>query len=85
MARDKKIALMHRIFGVETGRACGECINFISRRYRTKVLRKCAVYGLTHSEASDWARSWTACKMFGQTIQLGGENAVWIKIGSSIW
>lgn len=65
MARDKKIALMHRIFGVETGHVCGECINFISRRYRTKVLRKCAVYGLTHSEASDWARSWTACKMFG--------------------
>lgn len=64
MARDKKIALMHRLFGVETGHVCGECINCISRRYRTKVLRKCAVYGLTHSEASDWAKSWTACKMF---------------------
>ena len=64
-ARDKKIALMHRLFGVETGHTCGECINFISRQYRSKILRKCAVYGLTHSEASDWAKRGTACKMFG--------------------
>lgn len=64
-ARDKKIALMHRLFGVETGHTCGECINFISLQYRSKILRKCAVYGLTHSEASDWAKRWTACKMFG--------------------
>lgn len=61
----RKIGSMHAMFGVEVGHTCGECCNFVSRQYRSKILRKCRVYGMTHSEASDWAKSWTACKMFG--------------------
>ena len=61
----RKIARMHELFGVEIGHTCGECVNFVSGRYHDRILRKCAAYGLTHSEASDWAKSWTACKMFG--------------------
>lgn len=61
----RKINRMHALFGVEVGHTCGECCNFVSGQYRSKILRKCMVYGLTHSEASDWAKSWTACKMFG--------------------
>lgn len=33
---------------------------------RDMMLRKCQVYGLTHSEASDWAGKWTACGMFNR-------------------
>ena len=61
----RKIALMHELFGVCVDHKCGECVNFVQGRYMSKILRKCSVYGLTHSASSDWAKSWMACKMFG--------------------
>lgn len=62
----RKLELMHAQFGRCEGHTCGECRNLRSIRYRGMSLRKCAVYGLTHSEASDWAKRWTACGMFGK-------------------
>ena len=56
----RKLELMHALFGVGEG-SCGECSHFVSGRYRSRTLRKCKVYGLTHSEASDWAKKWQAC------------------------
>ena len=63
----RKIDRMHALFGRCEGHTCGECSNFVSGRYHDKILRKCSVYGLTHSEASDWAKSYTACGMFNKT------------------
>ena len=60
----RKLELMHRRFGKFDGHRCGECSNLVSGRYHDKILRKCRVYGLTHSEASDWAKRWTACGAF---------------------
>ena len=60
----RKIELMHQLFGRREGHTCGECSNFISGRYCSKILRKCKVYGLTHSQASDWAKRWTACGLY---------------------
>lgn len=51
----RKLALMHRFFGVLDGHTCRECSNFIKGKYHDKVLCKCKVYGITHSEATDWA------------------------------
>ena len=51
----RKLALMHRFFGVLDGHTCRECSNFIKGKYHDKVLCKCKVYGLTHSKATDWA------------------------------
>lgn len=62
----RKIELMYRVFGKCEGHTCGECNNFCSGRYHDKIVRKCEVYGLTHSEASDWAKRWTACGKFNQ-------------------
>lgn len=62
--QQRKIDRIHALFGIYIGHTCGECCNFVSGQYRTKILRKCMVYGLTHSEASDWRKCWTACKMF---------------------
>lgn len=59
----RKINLMHQLFGT-TDHKCGECSNIVCGRYHDRILRKCSVYGLTHSEASDWAKRWTACGMF---------------------
>lgn len=54
----RKLALMHRFFGVLDGHTCRECSNFIKGKYHDKVLGKCKVYGLTHSKATDWAGRW---------------------------
>ena len=62
----KKEELMHQLFGVCSDHTCGECSNFVSGRYHSKILRKCEVYGLTHSEATDWAKRYVACGMFNQ-------------------
>ena len=69
----RKIGLMHQLFGVASGR-CGDCFHFVQGQYRSKVLRKCEVYGFTHSEASDWAKRWTACGLFNQETQ--SENII---------
>lgn len=67
----RKIALMHRLFGVCEGHACRECNNLVKGRYHDHILTKCKVYGMTHSEASDWAGRWLACGAFNRTIDRG--------------
>ena len=63
----RKIDLMHHLFGKAAGmHICKECSNFAVGRYHSKFLKKCKVYGLTHSEASDWANKYEACGMFNK-------------------
>ena len=62
----RKIELMHRQFGRCEAHLCGECVHLTSERYHGKTYRKCKVYGLTNSAASDWAKRWTACGMFNR-------------------
>lgn len=62
----RKIDLMHRLFGMCDGHTCGECSNLVEGEYHDRVLRKCKVYGMTHSEASDWAKRWLACGLFNK-------------------
>ena len=67
----RKIDLMHRYFGKCPGHSCRECSNLVEGRYHDKILRKCKVYGMTHSEASDWAKRWEACGMFNKPWSRG--------------
>ena len=60
----RKIDLMHRMFGVEEQYKCGQCSNLACGRYHNKIYRKCTVYGMTHSEATDWVKKYTACGMY---------------------
>lgn len=62
----RKINLMHFLFGKVESHKCRDCSNLITGRYHDKTFRKCRVYGLTHSEASDWAVKYTACGMFNK-------------------
>lgn len=66
MRAHRKIELMHELFGRIEGHSCGECTNLVCGRYHDRILRKCEVYGLTHSEASDWAKRWEACGLFNR-------------------
>lgn len=64
----RKIELMHRQFGKCEGHACRECSNFVKGKYHNRTLCKCQVYGMTRSEATDWAGRWQACGAFNRTI-----------------
>lgn len=57
---------MHRLFGENREHRCGECCNFVRGRYHDRILQKCSAYGMTHSEASDWAQKWTGCGLFNR-------------------
>lgn len=65
----RKIDLMHRHFGKCDGHTCGECSNLTEGSWGH---RKCKVYGVTSSEASDWAKRWQACGMFNKPYTGGG-------------
>ena len=62
----RKIDLMHQMHGKAESHECRDCSNLITGRYHDKTFRKCKVYGLTHSEASDWAMKYVACGMFNK-------------------
>ena len=61
---DKKIEAMHKRFGTLPDKRCEDCSNLIKGKYHDKLLRKCTVYGATHSEASDWRMKYVACGLF---------------------
>ena len=64
MKEERKINAMHVMFGSCDGHTCGECSNLITGKYHEKTLRKCRLYGVSHSEATDWAKRWPACGKF---------------------
>ena len=64
-----KIGRMHRAYGMDKSHVCKDCCNFVRGRYHNRTLKKCKAYGLTHSEASDWANSWTACGLFNKPFE----------------
>ena len=57
----RKIDLMHKLFGFGDGK-CADCNHFRECRL-SRTYFKCAVYGETSSEASDWRKSYIACGM----------------------
>ncbi|MBR5285921.1 MAG: hypothetical protein IKU30_03400 [Clostridia bacterium] len=63
---EKKIDAMHRLFGRKAGYKCGECKNLLHIQANNKLVSKCAIYGDTRSEASDWVQKWTACGKLNQ-------------------
>lgn len=62
----RKIALMHKFFGICDGHTCGECSDLVEEPYHGKMYRKCKVYGQSNSEATDWAKRYLACGMFNK-------------------
>lgn len=63
----RKIEAMHYRYG-QVNEHCRDCSHFIKGRYHDSILRKCKAYGMTHSEASDWAGKYLACGLFNQPL-----------------
>lgn len=56
----RKIDAMHILYGLGEG-TCADCPHFEEGYYHDKKLMKCSVYGMTHSEATDWRKKYPAC------------------------
>ena len=63
MTSEQKAKRMYKQFGMITdGRRCKDCDNLI----KVGAYYKCAIYGNTRSESSDWRISNTACGMINR-------------------
>ncbi len=63
---ERKHEVMYSLFGRDNKHKCKECSNFIFIRPTDRRHSKCQVYGVTHSEATDWNGRKPACGMFNQ-------------------
>lgn len=61
----RKIDAMHAEYGYGSG-FCRDCCNFSTGKYRGMTPRKCEAYGITHSEATDWAGKYLACGLYNK-------------------
>ena len=73
MLTDKrKLPAMHYVYGTTpTPHKCKECCNFRMFEYHGKRYFKCAAYGISNSEATDWGANYLACGLFD--IQIEGQ------------
>lgn len=69
----RKIDAMHAAYGATPGKCCAECCNIVKVR-AGRVYYKCAWYGKSSSEASDWRLHYAACGKFG--VPYGGETTL---------
>ena len=59
----KKIEAMHNVYGKDAEHKCKECCN-LSAYSQNRTWHKCEMYGISSSEATDWAKSSMACGKF---------------------
>ena len=72
----RKHALMYAEFGRAPSGECKDCSYFRKYTFRGKTYRKCAVYGITNSEATDWLAHGHACGLFPDKPYGGDKDIV---------
>lgn len=60
----RKLALMYREFGKAESGECKDCNYFLRINHHGKIYRKCQIYGVTLSDATDWLAHGHACGLF---------------------
>lgn len=66
---DRKIAAMHKEYGHAWGKRCGDCPWLYSAEMRSgRRYYKCAAYGSSSAESTDWAKKWEACGLIDKTL-----------------
>lgn len=60
----ERAEVMYSLHGESPGNICGTCCNLFARDY-TKRYYKCEAYGDSCSTATDWAKSYSACGLWG--------------------
>lgn len=64
---NRKIDAMHREYGTDCAHKCADCPN-LCIHMTSKRRYKCEAYGESSSAATDWAKQWTACGLYGKPI-----------------
>lgn len=72
---ERKIAVMHKLFGITEGMKCGDCVYLLTFQQSRRWF-KCSVYGCTHSVSSDWTKKWTACGLFNKPVPKGYSSII---------
>lgn len=62
--KKKKITAMWDEFGMLKAHYCSDCCHLVKITHRGRNYYKCKIYGRSNSVATDWAKSWTACRMW---------------------
>ena len=75
----RKIDLMYELFGRADGK-CKDCEHYRTFKYHDKSYRKCSVYGITQSEASDWKAGYCACGLFPNKENTYGRDIIELRI-----
>jgi hypothetical protein len=65
---NRKIVAMHREYGQDAAHRCADCSNLCAYATSSCTRYKCAAYGVSFSAATDWAKRWTACGLYGKPI-----------------
>ena len=68
MISKRKLQAMHEAYGVKEGHKCRECSNFCELEYYKRRFFKCAAYGVSRSEATDWRANFKACGFFNNSM-----------------
>lgn len=73
----RKIKAMYRFYGMDPNkRVCIECDHIVCGEYHGKRYYKCKVYGCSHSEATDWKKSYTACGLINKPFPDGDKRII---------
>lgn len=59
----RKIDKMHSMFGIKQGSICKDCKHL---KGGLNEYRKCRIYGVSASEATDWCLKYTACGLYNK-------------------
>lgn len=68
MMADRKITAMHRVYGQDDAHKCAGCPNLCIYVTPSHTLYKCMAYGVSASAATDWAKRWAACGLYGKPL-----------------
>lgn len=61
-----RLAQMHAMYGYgEVGKTCATCVHLA--RFSRGGYLKCAKFGATASEATDWRAGWQACGLYEES------------------
>lgn len=60
-----RLGVMHQRHGAAIdGSTCGGCDHLVAPQHGARRHFKCALFGSTRSEATDWRAKWPACGRF---------------------
>ena len=63
----RKIDAMYREYGKDCAHKCADCPN-LCIHMTSKRRYKCEAYGESSSAATDWAKKWAACGLYGKHL-----------------